>query len=82
MAVLAVVSCCRRFLAMIQKPVRSPVAKKVAVYLVGWLFLVLVMMIGLRYEVGGDWYNYARQFESSISRFFDMEQIVKRRSCL
>ena len=32
-----------------------------------WLAVALALMIGLRHEVGGDWYNYLRNFESTAT---------------
>lgn len=56
------------FIAINQKPVRLPVAKKWPVI---WklVFFLLIMFIGFRYEVGGDWYNYLKQFESPYHDF-------------
>ncbi len=56
------------FLAMVQKPSYRPVAKKWPY--IWWAgYLLLVLMIGLRYEVGGDWFNYARQFDFGFQDF-------------
>jgi EpsG family len=56
------------FLAMAQKPSYRPVAKKWPyIWWVGYFLLVL--MIGLRFEVGGDWFNYARQFDFGFHDF-------------
>ncbi len=56
------------FLATIQKPSRYPVPKKWPV--IWWIgYAVIVMMVGLRFEVGGDWYNYAKQFDYDYQDF-------------
>lgn len=51
------------FLAINQGPVRLPLPKKWPI--IWWLaYFALVMIIGLRFEVGGDWYNYLRHLEN------------------
>lgn len=51
------------FLAMNQGPVRLPLPKKWPI--IWWTaYFVLALIIGLRYEVGGDWFNYLRHLEN------------------
>ena len=40
-----------------------------------WVMLVLTLLIGYRYEVGGDWDNYLRNFESAY--FNDLSEVFE-----
>ena len=62
------------------RPARKRV-KSAATPSVNWptiwriMFVVLVLMIGLRHQVGGDWYNYASNF-ITVSRY-SYEEVLK-----
>jgi len=56
------------FLMMFPVWIKLRVDKNTKKFLLGILFLILLLFIGLRYKVGGDWYSYLFYYDVSVGK--------------